>query len=70
MARAIGIVLVSLAHVLMAPAAGNDFDELKRQFDYDPKEPLDAKSTLLYERDGAKVYDVTYSSPKSGRVTA
>ena len=24
----------------------------------------------LYERDGAKVYDVTYTSPKGGRVTA
>lgn len=70
MARLIGIVLVCLAHNLAAHAAGSDIDELKRQFDYDAEVPLDTKSTLLYERDGAKVYDVTYASPKGGRVTA
>jgi dienelactone hydrolase len=70
MTRVCGTVLVWLALVSAARAAGNDLDDLKRQFDYDPKEALDAKATLLYERDGAKVYDVTYASPKGGRVTA
>jgi hypothetical protein len=52
MTRVFGMALVWLAIVSAARAADN-FDELKRQFDYDLKEALDAKETLLYERDGA-----------------
>ncbi len=39
-------------------------------FDYDAKAPLDVQEQLLYERDGVKVLDITYASPKGGRVTA
>ncbi len=39
-------------------------------FDYDSKAPLDIGEKLLYERDGVKVLDITYASPKIGRVTA
>src|SRR5262249_34634403 len=70
MIRTFGTVVVWLALVSAAPAAGSDIAEVKRQFDYDAKEALEVKATLLYERDGAKVYDVTYASPKGGRVTA
>src|SRR5262245_57348256 len=63
-------VAAFLAAAPVCAADGESFQSLKQQFDYDPKEPLDAKETLLYERDGAKVYDVTYASPKGGRVTA
>src|SRR5262245_7290404 len=66
------VVMVPVCLLLLAGvhAAGSDFDDLKRQFEYDAKEALDVKTTLLYEREGAKVYDVTYVSPKGGRVTA
>src|SRR5262245_60281998 len=47
-----------------------DFETLRRQFDYDAKLPLDANENLKFERNGAKVYDVTYASPQGGRVTA
>jgi dienelactone hydrolase len=47
-----------------------DFKELARQFDYDAKQPLDTKEKLLYERDGVKVYDLSYANPQGGRVTA
>jgi len=61
----------SCALVLIAAArAGGDFDELKKQFDYDAKKPLDVKAKLLHERGGVKVHDVSYASPKGGRVTA
>jgi APA family basic amino acid/polyamine antiporter len=70
MIRTIGLAVMCLARLPAARAAGDEFEQLKRQFDYDAKEPLDTKATLLYERDGAKVYDVTYASPKGGRVTA
>src|SRR5262245_32424235 len=59
-----------LAAASVCAAAGEEFQDLKRQFDYDPKDPLDVKETLLFERDGVKVFDVTYASPKGGRVTA
>ena len=64
MIRIFGMVPVWLALVSAAHASGTDIDDRKRQFDYDPKEALDAKATLLPERDGAKVYDVIYASPK------
>ncbi len=70
MTRVFGTTLLWLAVASAAGAAGDNFDDLKRQFDYDSRQALDAKETLLYERDGAKVYDVTYASPRGGRVTA
>ena len=61
-------VLVGLA--LTPVVRADDFATLKRQFDYATKAPLDAQEKLLYEREGVKVYDLTYASPKGGRVTA
>ncbi len=69
MRRTIAAVLALVAAVSIARTSG-DFEVLKRQFDYDPTQPLDVKESLLLERDGAKVYDLTYASPKGGRVTA
>lgn len=69
MARATSIILVWLAAVGCATAGGG-IDDLKRQFDYDPKAPLDVQEKLLFERNTVKVFDVTYASPKGGRVTA
>jgi len=39
-------------------------------FDYDTEAPLVIDGKLLYERDSVKVLDITYASPKGGRVTA
>lgn len=69
MKHLIGAVLLCLA----AQAAQSDvdsFDTLKRLYDYDLKQPLDVKEALLHERNGMKVYDINYASPKGGRVTA
>jgi dienelactone hydrolase len=79
MSRVFALVVVFT--VLVQPARAADgaeatqsgppsFDVLKRQFDYDASQPLDVKQTLLYEREGVKVYDVSYVSPNGGRVTA
>src|SRR5262249_48344069 len=51
-------------------SAQDGFDALKRQFDYDASQPLNVEQVLLHEREGVKVYDVSYVSPKGGRVTA
>jgi dienelactone hydrolase len=46
------------------------FPELARMFDYDNKAPLDVKENKVEVKDGVKVHDITYLSPKGGRVTA
>jgi dienelactone hydrolase len=43
---------------------------MRRMFDYDRDAPLDIKEAGLINRNGVLIHDVTYASPKSGRVTA
>src|SRR5918911_804526 len=54
----------------VAAAQVKPFPELARNFDYDNKAPLDVKEIGVDDRDGVKLYDLTYASPKGGRVTA
>jgi dienelactone hydrolase len=46
------------------------FPELVRIFDYDRQAPLDVRESRIEDKDGVKVHDITYVSPKGGRVTA
>src|SRR5919202_562171 len=69
MRRIAVLVLAWLALAQAAPAA-EDFAGRKRLYDYDARRPLDVRRKLLHERQGVKVYDLTYASPKGGRVTA
>ena len=46
------------------------FEELVKQFDYDAKAPLDVKEVGRERREGATVIDLTYASPRGGRVPA
>jgi dienelactone hydrolase len=62
-------VLAWLGLVQAVGATDGGFDDLKRMYDYDRKQPLDVQEKLLHERDHVKVYDLTYASPKGGRVT-
>jgi len=39
-------------------------------FTYDATQSLDAKDSLVAERNGIRIYDLTYASPRGGRVTA
>ena len=39
-------------------------------FEYDRKIPLEAKEVGIENRDGTQVHDISYASPKGGRVTA
>jgi dienelactone hydrolase len=64
--RALGLALA----LAVTARASDGIDDLRRMYAYDANAPLDAKETLLYERDGVKVYDLSYASPKGGRVTA
>lgn len=44
--------------------------EWKAALDYDTASPIDLRETASFERDGVRVADVNYASPKGGRVTA
>src|SRR5437773_4592799 len=44
--------------------------ELLRHFDYDQKAPLEIKQIGVQRRAHAKVYDISYASPKGGAVPA
>jgi len=45
-------------------------ETLTKAFEYDAKAPLDVRESNFFERPGANVFDVSYASPKGGRVTA
>jgi cephalosporin-C deacetylase-like acetyl esterase len=51
-----------------APAA--DFAALSGQFDYERGKSLDVRETGVKDVGGAEVHDITYASPRRGRVTA
>jgi dienelactone hydrolase len=61
------LVLISCSVTL---AQDKPLDELRRMFDYDRKASLDVKEVGVISRDGVRVRDITYVSPKGGRVTA
>lgn len=51
--------------------ASNDFFEANRRlFEYDPKDPLDIQEVSRRIEDGLSVIEITYASPKGGRVPA
>jgi dienelactone hydrolase len=53
------------------PAASNDFFETNRQlFEYDREVPLDIQEVSSRIEDGLSVIEITYASPKGGRVPA
>jgi dienelactone hydrolase len=44
--------------------------ELQRLFEYDQNAPLDVKEVGIIDRNDVRIHDITYVSPKGGRVTA
>jgi cephalosporin-C deacetylase-like acetyl esterase len=55
----------ALAHAQSAAAP-----DPARLFDYDRKQPLDIQEKATYDRNGVRVIDLSYASPRQGRVTA
>ncbi len=52
-----------------SPAFAQDA-ALLRRFDYDQKAPLDVKELGVEQRGGVRIHDISYASPKGGRVPA
>jgi dienelactone hydrolase len=51
-----------------AAPEGPSFEERARAFDYDAKAPLDLREASVETVDGVEVRDISYASPKGGRV--
>jgi cephalosporin-C deacetylase-like acetyl esterase len=47
-----------------------DFSKQRRMFDYDRNMPLDVREVGIENKDRIQVHDISYASPKGGRVTA
>ncbi len=54
----------------IAFAQAKSIGELRQMFDYDRSLPLDVKEIGVEDRDGVRIHDISYQSPKGGRVTA
>lgn len=63
-------LLLVIACCAGVQAQDESIDEARRMFDYDRKAPLDVRETRVIERAGVRIRDITYASPKFGRVTA
>lgn len=51
-------------------AQAKPIGELRRMFDYDRTLPLDVKVVEGEDRNGVRIHDISYRSPKGGRVSA
>jgi dienelactone hydrolase len=60
-------LLVSLAAIALY---GESYSELVHRFDYDQKASLDVHESGVEDRDGVQIHDISYASPKGGRVPA
>ena len=63
-------LLLLMAATSEVALAQNQINDLRRLFEYDQNAPLDIKEVGVLNRDGVQIHDITYASPKSGRVTA
>jgi dienelactone hydrolase len=58
------------AFVLASGETKPRFEDLVRQFDYDNKAPLEVIESGREDRDGVTIVNLTYASPRGGRVPA
>jgi dienelactone hydrolase len=61
--------LLIVSFMIGAIAAAQDADSVHR-LDYDRDAPLDIRETAVEDRDRVAIHDVSYASPKGGRVPA
>src|SRR5512137_3110804 len=54
----------------VAMLVAQSYDDLVKRFDYDRSAPLDLREAGVQDRGGVKVHDISYASPKGGRVPA
>ena len=70
MRKILWLVLLVCATRVVVPAQTQSINEMRRMFDYDQNAQLDVREAGSINRNGVRIHDITYASPKSGRVTA
>ena len=70
MRRILWLVLLLAATYGPASAQNQSIAEMARMFDYNKNAPLDIKEVGVINRNNVRIHDITYASPKNGRVTA
>ena len=65
-----GLSAIHLAIALLISSAVAQEPDFLRHFDYDQKAPLDIKESGVEQRGGIAIHDISYASPKGGRVPA
>jgi len=63
-------LLLAIAPALTGQSSKPRFEDLVRNFDYDRSAALDLKEAGEEDRGGAAVHDISYASPRGGRVPA
>jgi len=63
-------LLLAIAPALLGQSSKPRFEELARNFDYDRSAALDLKDAGEEDRGGVAVHDISYASPRGGRVPA
>ncbi|PYS47026.1 MAG: hypothetical protein DMF68_17150 [Acidobacteria bacterium] len=66
----LGLILVAASLVAYGQEATTDFASLLRQFDYDRNAPIDVREVGREQRGDVTIIDLTYASPRGGRVPA
>jgi hypothetical protein len=66
----ISALLFVIASCPIGFSQAKPIDELRRMFDYQQKAPFDVKENGLEDKNGVRIHDISYASPKGGRVTA
>src|SRR2546427_7274228 len=61
--------LLAVSFLISSIAASQDADVVHR-LDYDRNAPLDIKEAAVEQRDDIAIHDISYASPKGGRVPA
>ena len=64
------LLLLVAACCVSICAQSPSINELRGLFDYDQNASLDVKEAGVVNRNGIRIHDITYASPKGGRVTA
>lgn len=64
------IYLMTLVALAFGQEQKPSFEELAREFDYDQQSPLDVREAGRQSKDGVTIIDLSYASPRGGRVPA
>jgi dienelactone hydrolase len=63
-------LMLVFASCTVGAAQTKHIEGLRQMFDYDRSLPLDVREVGVEDRNGVRIHDVSYQSPKGGRVTA